>query len=322
MSTAKAAHNRFGLTYAFTKGAALGLSFGTLYWLALCAYLYGSDHAWWTGAPSTSGQDWRIVLERIGLHPSYWQLPAACMVVGAILGSLVRGLGVNTRLVWQAVRFGYTVVAKNWYWMLALLLLPLSNLLAAFFTGHRTAYSEPAERFRPQWSFPGWLAVVLCFLVNASSSYSDLFFSLVHSYLVAATLLIFMSIYDALADQLCAGIWLEKCKKVGAVRLVLHRLLRPAIIRDAFALGLCLDLLVIILLLPPIFFAAVFLFYEAPQLEANMKSSGIVVPTAFLWCTSLFSLARGYGWIFMVAPIGVFSSICNAKLFQLSQTPR
>jgi hypothetical protein len=316
-------HKHFTSKYAVLAGAALGLMLGTLYWLALCAYLHASDHAWWTGASSTSGHDWRIILARIGLHPSYWQLPAVCMLLGALLGALVQGLQVNCQLVWQAFRFGCIALAKNWYWLLAVLLLPFSNLLAVFFTGHRTAYSEPPEQFRLRWSFPGWLAVVLCFLVSASDIFLGAITTAVHWLFVAAALQLPMAIYSALANQVCAGVWLEKYTTLAGVRLLMSHLLRPAAIRDAAALEVFLLLLAVVLLFPPIFLAATFLIYEAPQLDANMKTTGITAPAIFVWVIYVFDqVVNGYAWLFFIAPFTLFSSICNAKLFQLSQAPR
>jgi hypothetical protein len=322
---------RFALQHAFSKGAALGLLVGALYWLLLWGYLYGSDHAWWTGAPSTLGSDWRMVLARAGLSPPYWQLPAACMVLGAVFGLLAQGLRVNTQSVWQAFRFGGISASRNWYWMLAVLLLPLSNMIAAFFTGHQHAYDEPAERFRPQWRFPGWLALLLCLVVSASMAFADIFVpqrlleaitTRVPEFLVALALLIFTSIFDAIGNQLCAGVWLERCAGLAAIRPLLARILRPACIINAVALGVLLALFASALLLPPIFFASVFLIYEAPQLEANMRSTGMTAPAAFLWCTHALGLLRTYGWLFVIAPIGVFVSICNAKLFQQTYSLR
>lgn len=269
-----------------------------------------------------------MVFTRLGLAPPYWQLPAAGMILGAIFGMLAQVLRVNTHSVWQAFCFGCISVWKNWHWILAILVIPLSNLLAAFFTGHKQAYSKPAKLFRPQWNFPGWPAVILCFVVSASVVFSDILLpqglfgaitSHVHLLLVAATLFFVTSIYDALANQICAGVWIEKCTGVVAVRQLLCRILRPAFIRDAIALQIFLSLLIIVLLLPPIFFAAVFLIYEAPQLEANMSATGTTAPAAFLWCTMVLHQMRGYGWLFIVAPVYVFFSICNAKLFQQAQ---
>ncbi len=116
--------------------------------------------------------------------------------------------------------------------------------------------------------------------------------------------------------EACAGVWLEKCTTLGSVRLVLSRLWHTVIVRDAIALELLLTLLSLVLLFPPIFLAAIFSTYEAPQLEANMKSAGITPPAAFLLCWELFDLVIAYGFLFLAAPISVFYSICNAKLFQ------
>ncbi len=310
----KAQHTQ--LVFLF-RCAVVGLLVGMWCWFVVWFYLYCSDRAWWTGAPGALGPDWRALLAKKGIHSLFWEIPATGFLAGIAFGLLLQLFRVRFAVVWQALCFGCTAMVTNWYWMLITIAVPFSAWIAVFFTGKRQAYSAPATQFRPKWFFPGPLATLVCLTVGAIAHYWDSAFGDAANIIGLKLTPVAMFLVSVIASQICAGVWLEKCASFSEIGIVLRRVLRPAHLANAIVLWILVGLLAIIVFLPGVF-AAIFVTFEAPQLDGNMRHFSITAPPAFSWSISLFEFIGAFGWLFIYAPASIFTSICSAKLFEQS----
>jgi hypothetical protein len=309
-----------------------GLLYGAYAWVFLQSYLWASDNAWGTGAAPSELSDFfrHMMYVKFGLGHSYWLLPLLIGLLGFVLGILLTASKCDLALIWNALWFAARVTWRLRWCALLLLLLPVLGfaligpwslalpivlrVIAVFFTGHIDSYRD-ATLFRLRWSAPGWFALLACCGLWVFSYFLDMASErwLRDGVGFGFSLSIGLGL-ELVLMQLCAGLWLTRCKDIKSFRILFQDSFRLARLRDTFAFEfLAIGGLFLVVTLPALA-AAAFSIYEAAQLQSNLKFMGAHASFAFLFFTMSSDWMLSY-WPVLITPLEVFLSIAMAKLW-------